>query len=148
MVKLSQRDPKWALEKIGKSKLTLGRYGCTITSICMIHSKFYPKSYILPPEAAKIWAFTDDGLIKWTDCKFDGMKFLKRGYGYNKEEIREAVKNPDKGVIVQVDGFHWIAANDYFLGVLGFNDPWNGDTLYKFSKRYKDITGYAIFAKN
>ncbi len=149
MFRLSQRDPKWDDTKIGKTKFTVGALGCTITSACMVHSKFYPKDFIKPNEAAAIWDFTSQALLKWTS-DFDGMEFIKRGYGYNVQDIKEFATKENCGVIVQVEnGTHWCAVSswNHIFNRPILHDPWTGEVLWFWTRKYRNITGYALFKK-
>jgi len=149
MQRLSQRNPIWAAHKIGKTKFTIGKLGCTITSICMIHSKFY-RNYIKPHEAAGEWKFDSRGRIFWTSSDFTGMTFRWRGYANDKEVISEYANDPKKGVIVEVGYKHWIAVGPKsILGLQRYYDSWDGTWFYKggLKKKYGRITGYALFEK-
>ncbi len=77
MMILNQYDPKWASVKMSPSSLTLGRFGCTTTAICMLSDYF--KCFVLPPQAVNVnIKYTADGLIIWENIKFDRFKFEKR----------------------------------------------------------------------
>ncbi len=149
MKRLCQRDPLWNTVSIGESGLSLGRYGCTITAICMIHSKFFNKGSIMPFEAAKQWSFTKQGLIEWTKSVFPNMKFVHRGYTYDEKDISTYALQRSLGVIVEVDNSHWCAVWQWIplAGPILF-DPWDGTVLWNWKKKYKKITGYALFKKN
>jgi len=149
-----QGDSRWADKTIGNTDLTLARWGCTITSICMLFTKFYRKS-LYPNEVCKTWKFTDkktypslpEGLILWHETDFDGMEFVKRGYGYNKEEIKKYAQDKNYAVIVEVENRHWCAVT-WFGGTWPvLADPWTGSTLWWWWLRYNSITGYAVFRK-
>lgn len=140
---LSQRNPQWADVKIGPSNITVGRYGCTITCISMLTSYF--GNWVDPEQIALKQLFTKDGLIIWTKLNLPNIKFDHRGYGRNDVEIMDALKDPNKAVILQVQNYHWVVALGRGL-LKGYRiaDPWFGDK--STTARYKDqITGYAIF---
>ena len=148
MEKLSQQNDIWADYKLGTTPFTVGKIGCTITSVCMIHSKFY-RNYIKPHEAAREWNFTARGLLYW-NSDFTGMKFKWRGYKNDKEVIDEYANDPNKGVIVEVGYKHWIAVGPKsILGLQRYYDSWDGSWFYELGlkQRYGRITGYALFEK-
>jgi hypothetical protein len=112
----------------------------------MLHSAWYPRNWVRPDEAARTWDFTLGGLLKWS-TDFPGMKFIKRGYGYNKKEIHDFVKM-GLGVVLQVDNFHWVAV--WWWSIWDepvVFDPIDGHILWNWKWRYKKITGYALFQR-
>ena len=145
---LSQRDLRWCDKKLGQSSLTIGRYGCTTTSISMLSDYF--GALILPPTiASNVHFYTPDGLIVWKNLSFKGFKFDNREFGQNDVNIKAALKDPNRAVILNVNnGAHWVVAikptllgNSYVVA-----DPWSGaqcDVL----KIYHNITGAAYFSR-
>lgn len=150
---LSQRDPQWAGDKLGASTLTIGRWGCTTTSISMLSDYF--GCYRSPQEIAHdAHNYTADGLVLWKNIKFTGMRFVKRVYGNTDSlmpEIIEALKDPDRGVVLQVnDGAHWVAAysTKMFSSDLAVADPWELPCkVLPVLKRYKNIVGAAYYER-
>ncbi len=148
---LSQRDLEWASHTMGASTLTLGRWGCTTTCISMLSDYF--GDYKSPLElAANVHNYTPDGLILWWNIKFDKMQFVKRVRGTTSHlmpEILEALKDPDQGVLLQVnDGAHWVLAysTKLFSKDLAVADPWVGKVV-PCLKTYKNITGAAYYRR-
>lgn len=148
MVYLSQRDPRWSSVRLGASQLTVGRYGCTTTCISMLSDYF--GGFVRPDEIAKrAENYTKDGLVLWTKLELRKMRFEWREYQRNDAKIREALKDPNRAVILQVDdGAHWVVALRRTMLGLGNDyvclDPWTGkkcDVL----KTYRNITGAAFF---
>jgi hypothetical protein len=146
MIILSQRDLKWAVNKLGDSNLTIGRYGCTTTCISMLSDYF--GGLVLPPDIAKHKKFyTLDGLILWDKLVLPTMKFTNRFRLRDDILIKKALKDPNGAVILQVNnGSHWVVAlrptlwgNSYIVA-----DPWSGDKCDVMS-RYHNITGGAVF---
>jgi len=96
----------------------------------------------------KDW-YTADGLVIWPKFKFAKMVFVEREKGRNDAHIREALKDPNKAVMLQVDnGAHWVVAigktlwgNDYRIV-----DPWFGDKRTACGT-YKNITGAAYWKR-
>ncbi len=142
----SQLNSQWAHLPIGGTSFKIGRWGCTVTSLCMVLSKLHPEGFPTPPEAAKKWSFTSDGKIIWTLSDFGGMKFAWRGYGNDAKKIKEYAGSDEKGVIVEVNNSHWLACEGVQDGKIVFCDPIDGTRNVGLPKKYT-ITGYAIFEK-
>lgn len=146
MYVLSQRDSRWNTKTIGDTELTVGRYGCLITSLCMLYTKFWKKP-LYPNEVCKTWKFDSSGRLLWTQTHFDGMEFVLRGYDYNFSKIKEYANNPNKGVVVFLDGVHWNAVSSVIGPWIILHDPWLGKVLWNWKSIYKEISGYALFNK-
>lgn len=156
---LSQHDPRWAADHLGPSNLTVSGYGCTTCCISMLSDYF--KCYKSPKDIAHNAAnYTPvghpqgPGLIVWNNLKFDKMKFVWRDYGEKPEKIADAMKDPDKAVMLQVhNGAHWVVAlrPPYFFeghkGDYWVADPWTGTKTWA-KARYFNITGAAYFARS
>ena len=138
---LYQRDPKWAGITLGSSNRTLAQVGCTTTCISM--SSDYFGCYLDPGSCAKRLSYTDDARILWGSIgtTFLTMAFLWREYKYNQPLISEAIKNPAKTCLLNVNnGGHWVLA----LKELGFGkywvcDPWDGNR-----KIYSGVVGCSV----
>lgn len=145
MYTYSQRDPKWATEKIKGSELTIGRFGCLITTIATLSLR-YGES-LTPSQVNSHCAFTPGGLLIWASCRFDNFVFVRRQYGRLDGEILAAQDSPDGAVVLQVANYsHWVLAIGYdtLTRLLLIADPWLGDETTM--ARYKDsITGAAYF---
>lgn len=145
MIKLSQRDPRWSAIKLGKSQCSIYQYGCTTTCISMFSDYF--GEYKDPGVLAKSLSYTKDGLILWPSIGqvFSKFKFLWRFYTLNKPLIADALKDPNKTVLLNVDrGKHWVAAikaipftNSYYV-----YNPWNAK-----AEIYSGIVGGAILVR-
>lgn len=144
---LSQRDSRWANVKIGKSNVTVGEKGCTITSICMALEKL--RGYAANPgDAAYFWKFTADGKIIWNDSHFEGAKFIWRGYDADWSKISEFVMDENKAAIVAVNNStHWLFVEGFTDGTIEIIDPIDGQRYEGLPDKYK-ICGYALFEKN
>ena len=148
MIYLSQRDPRWAADRLGASKLTVGRYGCTTTCISMLSDYF--GSFRSPKDLAAVKShYTKDGLVLWPNMKFDKMQFIRREHGEpSLGSMMNTLNNPKTAVILQVNnGQHWVVAlrksrtsNDYLV-----LDPWTGTKVWA-KAAYHNITGAAFFA--
>lgn len=157
MLILSQRDSRWSGDKLGASRLTVGRWGCTTTVISMISHDF--ACYKSPLELAhNANNYTPDGLILWNrlnETFKEHMRFVWRGYGAKGRAtpmtdfspLHKALANPNQRVALEVnDGAHWVKL--VRKNTLGSDwtiiDPWDGRECNVIA-RYKNITGYAIF---
>ena len=142
---LSQRNPQWANQKLGKSFFNIGRYGCTITCISMLTDYFSQFSGIFktPKDLAQGLEFTEEGYLVWSSLlKITQMRLEKRLYNRDDVSIIHSLKDPKRAVILQVDGFHWIIALKKLpFGVYWIADPWTGTK--RFSTAYNKITGSA-----
>lgn len=143
---LSQQDPKWASVTLGKSRFTIGRYGCTTTCISMLSDYF--QCYQSPDAIAKTYAtYTLDGLIQWESLRLTHMAFDLRLRQRDDKSIGASLKDPNKAVILNVNnGAHWVVAlskapfsNDYYI-----LDPWDGKKKLA-CKTYRNIVGSAHF---
>jgi hypothetical protein len=142
---LSQRDPRWSFKFLGrKSKVTVGRMGCTVTSISMC-SDYFGKYWSPGDIASQDW-FTSDAKIIWSKISIPGMRFTGRLFRKSDAAIDAALRHPDRTVILEVDnGSHWvIAIKRNILGRIIAVDPWDGTQCDVISK-YKNITGMAFF---
>lgn len=93
--------------------------------------------------------YTEKGLLIWGSLKFERMRFVRREYGENPKAIIEAMNDPDKAVILEVNNkSHWVVGvkkqllgNDYIV-----IDPIGGvKRLCK--EKYKNVTGAAYFER-
>lgn len=147
MVILSQRDPRWASEKMGVSYVTVGRYGCLITCLSMV-SDFFNK-FKTPRNLARYLKYTGDGLVIWSSLpSVLPFKLEKRLYRRDDTEIKRSLRLPNTAVVLQVDHYHWVlACGTYRLApwIYKIADPWTGRTLplAKPFSSYKNITGSA-----
>jgi ABC-type bacteriocin/lantibiotic exporter with double-glycine peptidase domain len=141
-----QRDPRWASKLLGKSKYTIGRYGCT--TCCVAEGAVYfGNSDIRPDDVAQLCKYTKEGLILWSSLDKVKLQLIKRGYLREDDFIKEALKNPTKVCMLQVQGNHWVFVTGVsVLGGYKIIDPWYGDN--STTRRYKNqVTGYAILGE-
>lgn len=141
---LAQIDSRWSSVKIGNSNASLGRYGCTITSLCMLLEKLrgYAGS---PPDAARHWKFNRKAEILWNSTNFKGMKYITRGYYPDYDKIREYVEATDRGAIMEVNhGKHWVYVEKIDGKKISIIDPIDGKRYSELPSKYK-FTGYALF---
>lgn len=143
MLTLSQRVPNGAT-KIGKTNRTLAEVGCTITCISMSSSYF--GEYKTNNELASALRFTADAKILWASIGevFKRFEFRWRFYSNDRQFISEAIKNPDKTVLLNVDnGGHWVLAIRRLYGdTYWVADPWSGTR-----KIYSGVVGGAVLVR-
>lgn len=147
VTKIKQGDLRWANVLLGPSNATVRDYGCTTSSLCMAIEKL--RGYFCSPaDAARYWAYTKQGLIIWGATEFKGMKFVKRGYTGNIEEVKKYANAKDKAAIIEVNnGKHWVYVDNISAnGDIAIIDPIDGNYYDYLPSKYK-FTGYAIFEK-
>jgi|GEM_PF-5234544 len=143
----SQNNPLWKSVTIGKSKSTLGEYGCTID--CSSDASSYFGEETLPSILAKKLSYQVDKII-WSSIGsfFKKFKFLWRFYSHDAKLISEGLNNPDKVVLLNVDrGYHWV----FLLGkssTLGYrcSDPYPYPAKVRYYKQ-SEVAGGAILGK-
>lgn len=143
MILLNQFDLRWTNVKMLPSNLTLGRYGCTTTAICMLSDYF--KCFVIPPQAVNTnIKYTKDGLIIWESINFPNFKFNGRYRQYDPSKIDVALKDPKQAVIFNINkGAHWVAGVRLLpFGYYKIYDPWGGKS--RIINR-KEIVGFATF---
>jgi len=109
----------------------------------------YFKCFIAPDAiASNVHNYIGD-LINWKALNFKNFGFVWREYQRNDVRIKDALKDPNKAVILNVNnGAHWVVAlrptlvgNSYIVA-----DPLGGKKV-DVIKTYKNITGAAYFAR-
>lgn len=124
---LSQRDPAWADVKIGKSKETIAKSGCTITCGSML-SSWYESigvgKFRDPEWMAKNLRFTKEGYVFWQSFTEKlGFSFDWRFYYYDEMRILPALSGKTTSCLLRLyDGAkaHWVVGirkvgNYYFV---------------------------------
>lgn len=140
---LSQLDPAWASKNIGKTSFKIGRWGCTITSIAMIRSKFFGEEFN-PDYAAQKFSFNSEAKILWSQSDFEGLKFFRRGYGFDEAAITEAANSGSWAVILEVNRSHWVAVEHAKDGKIAIIDPLHAVRYEDVTEKYT-VTGFALF---
>lgn len=149
MNKFSQNSPFWKNVKMGISNCTLGRFGCTSSSLATLGSWFgdtlTPESY-----ANRKNLYTLGGYILWTQIEkiSKKIKFKWRNWGFDEKMIdKYLIKNPNTGVVANVDfGYHWVALLKKTKKGYLASDPYPypvKDREYLKS----DIVGFAVIEK-
>jgi hypothetical protein len=148
----SQSDKRWAKEKLGFSNLTIGNYGCTVTSIAN-WLKFF--GIDVTPQAVNdrlraVNGFANDSfgnkaLVIWTKLPkaFPTIKFIWRNYIYDNLKVSWYVYVKRIPVLVEcrVKNFrHWVL----FIGNRKMVDPLIGGER---STSTWPLTGYTLLEK-
>lgn len=147
---LSQRDPRWAKKTLGFSKLLIGGYGCTITSLAMLLSRVENREVRVDEVNDKLKSVKafQGALLIWSrvPLAYPSIKFVKRAYNYSNVDVAFNIYVKSVPVMVEVNGAkigaarHWVL----FIGSGKANDPWTGKEI---STSYYPLTGYSIFKK-
>jgi len=137
----SQLDPRWKNQKLGSSNVTLGGYGCLVTTMAML-ACYYGKNET--PATLDTWltqnkGYQDGNLYKWfegltkeyPDIKCEGLFGVPYPLNQAQEaEIDNELANK-KPVVVEVDynpmtavlDGHWCLIVDKINGVYQIADP-------------------------
>lgn len=123
MILLSQLDPRWSYKKLGSSQVTIGGYGCTITSIGMILER---TPDVVNDRMLSVNGFYQGNLVIWDRIPAafpELVESVRRVWSYNNDDVKANVP-----VVVQVDGSP-IGAPVHFVVYKGnqqLADPWGG----------------------
>lgn len=147
---LSQNDPRWKDEFIGKTKLKIGRWGCTLTCLTMFLN-YVMKANMTVNEVnlalKNVNGFNANGLIIWDRIRlaFPDVKWTWRGYNYENWKVANYVYIKKLPVLVEVNlpsiGKHWVI----FTGFMKMVDPLDGKV--KSTSVYKQ-TGYSLIDRS
>lgn len=134
---LSQRDQRWAKKKLGNSNLTIGDYGCVITSLAMMLDTTPDKIN----EYLKKHGGFQGALVVWD--KVPG--FVKVGWQYNNAAVLAAIKKYGACMVrtdfdgnPRTDGDHYVV----FIGNHKLLDPWTGTE--RPTSAYPLLKGYIV----
>jgi len=135
----NQQDRRWSGLKLGNSGLTIGGYGCTITSLCRMVFLMTGMIYT-PAQIVKKLSFTNDGLLYWESIKNVGLK-ATRVKGNPTMDILS--KNAGKMIIeLNYNPRHWVTVESIgTFGAIKVMDPLKGDFS---SKSQSEISGYTM----
>lgn len=145
----SQRDPRWASIRKGKTTQTIGKYGCTITSLCNLINSF---GYDETPNTVNEKLTANNGyigaLLVWSAPQkiWPKIKFVWRGYNYDNVKVAYYVYFKKTPVLVEVNGAkiggsrHWVL----FVGDGKMVDPWTGSVS---STSTYPLTGFSLYDK-
>lgn len=140
----SQRDEKWAGKNLGDTNRTMAQVGCTTT--CISIGGTYFNEEILPFPLCQELEYTKDAFIIWSSIGkvFRNIEFEWRYYYFNQLKFDEALKNPNKVLLLNVkSGGHWVFALKRMYGNTWWvADPWDGK-----KKLYTGAIGGAVIRK-
>jgi len=137
MIYYSQRDKKWGEKYLGFSRTKIKDAGCTITCLAMVAG-------LTPDEAnerlKKVNGFAQKNLVIWKKITCLGLEFIWRGYKYENEKVKEAIRKYGFCLVNVLAGKvkHWVL----FIGNQKMIDPWDGRE--KSTSTYKKLLGYCI----
>lgn len=146
----SQRDQRWANVRIGNTKLTVGRWGCTLTNVAMLLSISGVK--MTPGQLARVpGLFNQYGEIIWSNIekipgsklKWDGRRFGRRGRPVrNNKAISESINgSPNTFVLLEVAwGSHWVLGYSVYGSDYMVIDPIDGKKKLAV-KSFNNISG-------
>jgi peptidoglycan hydrolase CwlO-like protein len=134
----SQRDPRWANEKIGISGLTMKSYGCAVSCVAMVFTELGES--ITPSKLVKKPIYTESGLIYWPNKSFEeDIKLDSSGYDHGNINWKTIDSQIAKGnpVIVYIkktkgSGGHYVVIHhkDPSTGKYVVHDPYFGPNIY------------------
>ena len=130
----SQRDSRWSGDKMGASGLTVGNYGCMMTSLAA--------AYRVSPGTLNAWlskngGYTSDGLLVHSvAANYDGSGGLKYvGPGNLPNDASSVGRGIGRGAVYVVKssrplgGGHWVLVYNAIPGGQSYYmDPWDGTT--------------------
>ena len=143
---LEQDEPRWSFVTLGNTNMTIGEYGCLVTSLSML--SYWYGDYFRPDEIANKSLFTEQGWYLWKSgdgyLPFD---FKYRYYSRDMTKIKSILYSEDNAVIVRVSAYgayHWLAVIgfDDISGQLIGADPLDGGPSF-IEKEYGRINGFA-----
>jgi len=135
---LSQRNPRWALKKLGFSNYTIGGKGCTLTALTSLVNFTY--NFDLTPDQLndqlkKFEAFAEDkhgekALVIWSrvSLAYPKLKWVYRDYKYSNTKVAWYIYVHKIPVMVEVNAWsigaprHWVL----YCGGQLMIDPWTG----------------------
>jgi len=151
MLYLQQGDPRWNRNRLGRSWLTVGKFGCT--SVCVSMLSDYFGEYKNPAQlAADKNLYTSQGLLIWNQLNKIFKKFEwdgRRIRRYDRKAVLESLNNPNTACILEVNhGQHWVVPfrslqNTEEILII---DPWTGRVGGAIGD-YRGITGSSHFRR-
>ncbi len=145
---LRQYDSKWKNKYIAKSNATIGKYGCTLTSLSMVYS--YDTGKTVTPDAMDdLLKFTSGGAVYWDSVSAVGYN----RHSYSLAAIYEQLKQGNPVIIGGKNskgGTHWVVITGYIgtsttsfkASSFTINDPGNSNrtTLQHYFNSYPIVS--------
>lgn len=146
---LSQRDSRWKDIKLGFSDVTIGNFGCVITSLTSLAQR---SDVSVTNELFKSnGVYLKPNLVIWGNVPkvFTGLRFVWRSNGYDNNIVANWVYGKKTPVVVQVNAApigsprtdHYIL----FVGDKKCFDPWTGKI--RPTSDFPILKGYALYEK-
>ena len=137
---LSQVDNRWKNVKIGKSTANIGRYGCLITSICMLMERLRGEP-ANPADGAYYWKFNTKGELLWASTEFRGIDYMGKDK-FSLENCKAWTSNK-KGCAIKVVTKkipeHFVVCNKVVGDRIQIIDPIDGKTKFLDSTDYRAV---------
>lgn len=137
---LSQADKRWKNVKLGKSSATIGRYGCLITSICMLMDRLRDEP-ASPADGAKYWKFNKKGELSWASTEFRGIDYMGKGK-FSLENCKAWTSNK-KGCAIKVVNKkipeHFVACDRVVGDRIQIIDPIDGKNKWLDESGYRAV---------
>ncbi|MDR0462754.1 MAG: hypothetical protein LBG64_00845 [Pseudomonadales bacterium] len=147
---LSQRDPRWCRQLIGRSNLTVGEVGCFIAAVVMVHN-YHGSNISIPAFAANNNNFFSNTALMLTPPAPSGFTHRRQNF-FNQETIDRELRY-GRPVIVHVSinngwGGHFVVLTSGSNGTYMMHDPWHGADI-AFSRFYNvgQITSMRLFTR-
>lgn len=129
----SQRDARWANEKMSPSRLTVGNYGCLMTCLAATYrqSPATLNSYL-----SRYGGYTSGGLLIHTvAARFDGARGMQyAGTGRlpsNAQSVGRGIRRRAVYIVRSLrplGATHWVLVYKATSGQAYYMDPWDGTT--------------------
>ncbi|MBD3365948.1 hypothetical protein GF360_01240 [candidate division WWE3 bacterium] len=134
---LSQRDSRWANDRIGNSSYTIFESGCLVTSVAMVHN--YYGYGVSPDDLADVDSYFIFGSMRIPWPAPSGRSYSMLGWGYPEGKIEDELDDGNP-VIVGVHannaaGTHFVVLAEEDDGDYVMYDPYYGPDL-DFSDYY------------
>lgn len=102
----AQNNPKWASKNIDSVPYTIGRWGCTVSSIA--NGRLAISGVEMnPKDVSDRLQFTQYGLVKWTSLPALGLQMEKRLLWWDVPEAKKALKDKNKFCLIELNSNHW-----------------------------------------
>lgn len=153
-----QGDPRWANQELGVSDVTIGGYGCAISCVAMVDSKFDPANPWNPGQVdewfTKHDGYVDGNLVAWDRIHRLLPNTLWQGWDQTPSTPAPIQKIKDHlnagGLVILEVRFggnpnlmHFVVGVGYNGDDIIYNDPYVGDTASFANGRFGSGLAYA-----
>jgi len=106
-----------------------------------------------PGGASRLWRYLTNGALLWSSIKFPGLAWVSRvRENIDHKTATEYINDDKKGVVLEVNGIHWVYPVGWFVSWLPYFlcvDPNTYNSHTGEAKivlmRKSGITGYSLF---